>query len=292
VNGRKLYRDSVKAFREYMPVTYSSRNGIYRTMRWGKNLELFFLDERSFRDAGADDEGTCDNPPGSGERDFAPTAPQRIRNLFSALLPSLATPPPPGCLERIRDPQRDYLGDRQYRAFTRAVKASDATFKVVMNELPIQQYYVDPYDRWEGYEAERLRLIEYLRDNAENVVFLTADVHANLVNDVRLKTLEEGGPVNSGITEITTGPSGTDTFEDDINDETGNEQTGDLANDLFLRKQPPDGPGIRCSNLETDSYGQVSVTRNKLTVRLIDETGKPVRDPDGKVCGPYTIEKE
>ena len=28
-----------------------------------------------------------------------------------------------------------------------------------MNELPIQQFYVDPYDRWEGYAAERTRLI-------------------------------------------------------------------------------------------------------------------------------------
>ena len=24
-----------------------------------------------------------------------------------------------------------------------------------MNELPIQQFYANPYDRWEGYEAER-----------------------------------------------------------------------------------------------------------------------------------------
>ena len=198
VDGRKLYADGVKAFREYMPVTYSKSRGIYRSFRWGKNLEVFFLDERSFRDAGADDNGTCDNPPGSGNRDLAPTAPQRIRTAFAAVVPQLASPPPPGCLERINDPSRDYLGAAQFNRFTQAVKRSKATFKVVMNELPIQQFYVDPYDRWEGYAAERQRLIEFLRDNVRNVVFLTADVHANLVNDVRLRTLEDGGPSTAG----------------------------------------------------------------------------------------------
>jgi alkaline phosphatase D len=289
VDGRKLYRDGVKAFREYMPVTYSRRDGIYRSVRWGRNLELFFLDERSFRDAGADDGGTCDSPAGSGRRDLAPTAPQERRSQFAALAPSLAVPPPPACLARIADPNRTLLGKRQYDDFTRAIRRSTATFKVIMNELPIQQYYVDPYDRWEGYAAERERLITFLRGSVKNVVFLTADVHANLVNDVRLRTLEPGGPVNSGITEITTGPSGTDSFRDDLNDELGIPQGADLANNLFLRRPPPEGPGIRCANIDTDSYGQVKVTRRALTVTLRDESGKRVLDPDGKPCGPYRI---
>src|SRR4051794_10255831 len=84
VDGHKLYRDSVKAFREYMPVTYSKSRGIYRSFRWGHNLEVFFLDERSFRDPGADDNGTCDNPAGSGQRDYAPTVPQRLRSTVAA----------------------------------------------------------------------------------------------------------------------------------------------------------------------------------------------------------------
>jgi alkaline phosphatase D len=289
VDGRKLYRDGVKAFREYMPVTYTQSRGIYRSFRWGRNLEVFFLDERSFRDAGADDGGTCDNPQGSGQRDYAPTAPQRTRATFAAIVPQFTQPPPPGCLERINDPNRHYLGTAQFNRFTQAVKRSKATFKVVMNELPIQQYYIDPYDRWEGYAAERTRLIEFLRDNVKNVVFLTADVHANLVNDVRLKTLEDGGPVNSGILEVTSGPSGTDSFRDDINDDTGNPQVADLANTFFLRQQPPNGPGIQCSNLDVFSYGQVTVTSSRLTIQLKDAAGKTVTDPDGKPCGPYVV---
>ena len=291
VDGRKLFSAGVKAFREYMPVTYTKSRGIYRSFRWGKNLEVFFLDERSFRDPGADDNGTCDNPPGSGNRDFAPTAPQRTRATFAGVVPQFLNPPPPGCLERINDPNRHYLGTAQFNRFTQAVKRSKATFKVVMNELPIQQFYIDPYDRWEGYAAERQRLITFLRDNVKNVVFLTTDVHANLVNDVRLKTLEDGGPVNSGILEVTSGPAGTDTFKKDIGDDTGNPAVGDLANTFFLRRQPPDGPGISCSNLDVFSYGQATVTSKKLTIQLKDSGGKTVTDPDGKPCGPYVVTK-
>ena len=292
VDGGKLFRDGVKAFREYMPVTYSKSRGIYRSFRWGRNLEVFFLDERSFRDPGADDNGTCDNPQGSGNRDFAPTAPQGTRATFAAVVPQFTMPPPPACLARIDDPNRHYLGTSQYDRFTHAIKRSKATFKVVMNELPIQQFYIDPYDRWEGYAAERQRLITFLRDNVKNVVFLTTDVHANLVNDVRLKTLEDGGPVNSGILEVTTGPAGTDTFRTDINDDTGNPSVGDLANTFFLRRPPPDGPGIQCSNLDVFSYGQATVTSSKLTIALKDANGKTVTDPDGKPCGPYVVNRK
>ena len=289
VDGHKLYRDGVKAFREYMPVRYSKADGIYRSVRWGRNLELFFLDERSFRSAGADDAGVCDNPAGSGQRDLAPTAPQRTRALFAFLVPSLATPPPPACVARINDPNRTYLGKRQLARFTSAIKRSKATFKVVVNELPIQQFYADPYDRWEGYEPERQKVVTFLRDNVKNVVFLATDVHANLVNDVRLKTLEDGGPVDSGILEVTTGPSGTDTFKSDLNDEAGNPQAGDLVNAAFFTKPPPNGPGIRCSQLDTFSYGEVTVTGKRLSIALKDLKGGTVKGADGKNCGPYVV---
>ena len=41
INGRLLYRRGVKAFKDYAPVTYSRARGIYRTFRWGRNVELF-----------------------------------------------------------------------------------------------------------------------------------------------------------------------------------------------------------------------------------------------------------
>ena len=34
---------------------------------------------------------------------------------------------------------------------------------MIINEVPIQQYYALPYDRWEGYAAERRKLLTFLR---------------------------------------------------------------------------------------------------------------------------------
>ena len=55
------------------------------------------------------------------------------------------------------------LGKRQQlQKFKRDIKRSTATFKVIFNEVPIQQYYALPYDRWEGYAAERQELLNFL----------------------------------------------------------------------------------------------------------------------------------
>ncbi len=294
VSGEKLYKNGVKAFRAYNPITYSARNGIYRTFRWGKNLQVFFLDERSFRSAKADYGGQCDNPPGSGSPDLAPTAPTASRDLFSLIAPSLAAPPPAACVAAINDPNRTMLGSRQLATFEKAVKSSTATFKVVMNEVPIQQYYALPYDRWEGYAAERTQLLTYLRDNVKNVVFLTTDVHANMVNDARLQTLEAGGPVDTGITEVTTGPVATKTYAGEIGDAVGSPTAATSIRAFFFNSLPPTGVGMSCSGLDEFSYAQVSVRRTALTVDLKNIEGKPVlntadRNKPGEPCAPIVI---
>jgi alkaline phosphatase D len=289
-NGSKLYRDGVRAFTDYSPVSWSSRNGLYRKFRWGKNLEVFFLDERSFRDAKASAGGTCDNPPGSGQPDLAPTAPQSTRNVFGLLVPSLKNPAPPACVARINDPSRSFLGTRQLAAFKRDVQRSSATFKVIMNETPIQQFYALPYDRWEGYEAERQDLLGFLKANVKNAVFLTTDTHANFINDARLKTLEEGGPVESGITEVVTGPVATKNFGQEIDDATGQPGSGAAIRNLFFKPQPPNGIGMRCAVIDQFSYGQVKVTRNRLTITPKDAAGRPLKEPEGNPCGPVVID--
>jgi alkaline phosphatase D len=292
-DGEQLYKNGVKAFRNYNPITYSAQNGIYRTFRWGKNLQLFFLDERSFRSAKADYGGACDNPPGSGSPDLAPTAPLATRTLFSAIVPALKTPPPAACLAAINDPNRTMLGQRQRETFEKAVKDSSATFKVVINEVPIQQFYALPYDRWEGYAAERTQLLNFLK-GIKNVVFLTTDVHANMANDARLQTLEPGGPVNTGITEVTTGPIATKTFAGEINGAVGSPAAAGQIRTLFFNAPPPTGVGMQCSGLDQFSYAQVSVGRSLLTVELKDIEGNPVqntadRTKPAEPCPPIAI---
>ena len=287
VRGSSIYPAGVAAFRHYQPVTYTSRDGIYRSFRWGRNLEIFMLDQRSFRSAkaGSPSVQTCNNPQ-TGRPDLAPTAPQSKRNLFAFIVPSLAQPVRPECLAAIRSPNRTMLGARQFQRFTNAIARSTARWKVIMNEVPIQQFFYLPFDRWEGYEFERQRLLNFLRNRVKNVVFLTTDVHASFVNDARFATFpEEGGPRNSGILDVTTGPVATMTQGRELNNVVGqNRDTGnadDLVHDSFLRPQPPNGVGMRCAAMNTFSYGQVTVTATRLRLQLKNLNRQPVRDDVG-----------
>ena len=286
MSGRTLYRRGAQAFRDYAPVSWSGRNGLYRTVRWGRNLQLFFLDERSFRSANADANHVCDNPQ-TGSPDVAPTAPQRTRNLFAVVTPSLAQPVSQQCLDTIRSPSRTFLGQRQLARFLRDVKSSNARFKVIMNEMPIQQYYVLPYDRWEGYEAERQEILRELQ-SVKNVVFLTTDVHATLVNDARFQTLEDGGARNSGITDVTVGPVATANFGLEIDQTTGQPGSGALVDTAFFTPPPPDGIGMQCSILDQFSYGQVTVTGSRLTITPKGIDGRPQQD-GANPCGPFVF---
>jgi alkaline phosphatase D len=278
-HGEAIYAAGRRAFVDYAPVAVPGRLGLYRTFRWGRHLELFFLDERSFRSAKADD--VC-----SG--DLAPTAPQSVRDAFASLAPGLRNPVPAGCLDALNDPGRTMLGAAQYAAFTRAIRASTATWKVIVNEVPIQQYYALPYDRWEGYASERERLLRFLQANVTNVVFLTTDTHGNLVNEVRYRTLG-AAPESSGIWEVVTGPVATNTFAKEIDGFLGSNGAGTAIGALFFKPQPPNGMGMRCAALDTYSYAQVTVTRRRLTVALKDAKGRPVREAVGYACPPLVL---
>ena len=286
LNGGTLYNRGARAFRDYAPVRWTRTNGLYRTVRWGRNLELFFLDERSFRSANADANGVCNNP-STGRPDVAPTAPQSTRNLFAIVDPSLAQPVSQACLDAIRSPNRTFLGQRQLARFLSDVKSSTARFKVIMNEMPIQQYYVLPYDRWEGFEAERQQMLRELQ-GVKNVIFLSTDVHATLVNDARFQTLESGGAQNSGILDVAVGPVATANFGLEIDQTTGQPGSGAAVDVAFFTPPPPGGVGMQCSIVDQFSYGQVTVTGSRLTVTPKGIDGNPQQDSSSP-CGPVVL---
>jgi phosphodiesterase/alkaline phosphatase D-like protein len=286
--GSEIYDAGVQAFRDYMPVTFSPSKGIYRTFRWGRNLEVFFLDERSFRSAKADSGHVCDNPD-TGQPDLVPALPQRLRDFFGAIEPSLKRPIPPACLALLNDPSRTMLGADQLARFERAVSRSKATWKVIVNEVPIQQFYALPYDRWEGYEAERLKLVHFLQANVKNTVFLTTDHHANLANTVKYTTLEDSGVSDSGIWDFATGPVATRTFAKEIDEALGKPGTANLVRGAFFKPQPPNGIGMRCAAIDVYSYAEVKVDSKHFRIAFKDLNGRPVKEPDGRSCGPYTL---
>jgi phosphodiesterase/alkaline phosphatase D-like protein len=182
------------------------------------------------------------------------------------------------------------LGRTQLRAFENAVSRSKATWKIIMNEVPIQALYWDPYDRWEGYAAERRALLTYLKAKVRNLAFLTTDFHANMVNDVKLTTLPEEGPsVDTGFVDVVTGPVALKTFAVDTDLKTGTPGASQYIYS-FLKAPPPLGLGLRCVSLDTYSYAQVSATSKALTIALKDDKGRPIKEtPTGPACLPFTI---
>jgi len=298
-NGRPLYDRGVKAFRDFEPVTFSQDRGIYRTVRWGKNLQVFFLDERSFRSGKASANHVCDNPD-TGQPDLAPTAPQSTRNTFSAVVPSLAEPVSQACKDKINSRNRSFLGGAQVNRFLANVENSTAKWKVVMNETPIQQFYALPYDRWEGYAVERVRVLRALQTaNVNHLVFLTTDTHAGLANVVRYRTLQNDVapsnapttvPSNTPYHDFVIGPVGTRPFWQEIDMATGGSGNGKLISNAFFKPPPPNGMGMACAQGGANSYAEVTVTGTSLRIAYKDENGNTLLDSDGSTpCGPYVL---
>ena len=278
-HGAEIYDAGRQAFLEYAPATYRPATGLYRSFRWGRHLEVFFLDGRSFR--GAKVNTTCGG-------DLAPTAPTAARQAFAALAPSLARPVPQACLDAIASPERTLLGAAQLAAFTRAIRASTATFKVVVNPVPMMQLFVLPYDRWEGYAAERARVLEVLQ-GVRNAVVLTTDTHAHLIGEIRTQTFGASGPVGTGIFEVIAGPVATNTYAKEIDAFLGSPGSGAVVSGAFFKPQPPAGLGLRCAQTDAYGYAQVTVTGSTLTVQPKTARGGRVIDVNGVPCAPLVV---
>jgi hypothetical protein len=266
------YAAGRQAFLEYWPIRETgllsdpscAGDPLYRTFKWGADVEVFVLDERSCRSADAS------AAPCSG--DLAPTLPPTMRTEFpfSVFLPPS---PPAGCLASVNDVTRTVLGPVQKAAFKSDLLNSTAKFKFVINEFPIQQFYVLPFDRWEGYGGERAELLNFIRtNNIENVAFLTTDTHANLVTQVSVDRYTNPTPV---ATELVTGPIATNPFEPEVFD-FGGQFAVDAVNKVM------DIPWLDCRDLNVFSYGLIDVDvsggpgNETAAVNLLDDTSASV----------------
>ncbi len=266
------YAAGRRAFFEYMPISDSylaivpsdgsppagcAGNPVFKKFNRGSDVDIFIPDERSCRSASVEVE--C-------QGDLGPTLPSSVRPSFG-LPPS----PPPGCLEAINDPGRTMLGTMQKQRLKNALRTSDAQFKFVISELAFQQFYALPYDRWEGYAAERAEILNFIRDNnIENVIFLTTDNHANIVNEVFIDRFTDPEPIAQ---ELIAGPIATFTLEDEILAGYGPDLLMAFHGILNL-------VDVDCRNLDTFAYGMVDVEggAGTATIELKDANGATLHD--------------
>lgn len=257
--------------------TVAGKLGLFRRTRWGRNLDLFVLDERSFRSPSA--RSAC---PAVGGADQAPTMPDVARGTSG--IPSLANPVAAGCRDTIDDPSRRLLGAAQYDALLDALKKSATRFRVIVSPVPLGQYYVEPYDRAEGFGNERRRLLDALRDptnGLKNVVVLAGAAGGTLSGELRLQTLEAGGAIGTGVREIATGTGAVGLL---------GARPNAAQWKLILHGALPTGVGLGCTALSTTAYLRVTVAANALTVTLRDAKRRPlVDDASGQPCTSITV---
>ncbi|MCH8149578.1 MAG: alkaline phosphatase family protein [Planctomycetes bacterium] len=82
------------------------------------------------------------------------------------------------------------LGDRQMKALLAWLLAPTNNIKFVVSSVPL---FPDgrsrSKDKWSGFEAQRLKLLDFIRDHAiKRVVFLSGDVHCSMTSELACST--------------------------------------------------------------------------------------------------------
>ncbi len=192
INDSALYETGMKVFQEYNPIRdefygsssdsrTSGERKLYRYRTFGKDASLIVLDNRSFRDAPV--------PEVTNFNDLA-----QVQAFLAGSF----------------NPNRTMLGKTQLADLKRDLldaKNQGITWKFVMVPEPIQNLGLAfASDRFDGYAAERSEILNFINQNQiDNVVFVAADIHGTVVNNLTYQTSPTGPQIPTTAFEISTG---------------------------------------------------------------------------------------
>jgi glycerophosphoryl diester phosphodiesterase len=202
INETQLYKNGLQAFHEFNPIrtlTYDTpgqsrthgKPKLYRAQTYGSDAALLLLDARSFRDRELDPAASA-------------TDPVQVAAFLSR---SFDIDP----VTRQPLPRRTMLGAAQLadlKADLATAQQAGVTWKFIIVPEPIQNLGVTgAADRFEGYAAERTELLKHIADQRiENVVFIAADIHGTLVNNLTYQAAPGQPQIPTSAFEVTTGP--------------------------------------------------------------------------------------
>jgi alkaline phosphatase D len=241
-----------QAFRDWMPIREDGVDPmrLYRSFKWGDVAEFFLTDDRLYR---------------------SPQAYITEPACLSAGEPAVLPPAGP-CTDEINDPGRTYLGAAQKAWLKAGLAASTATWKFVMNGPLITPLLFLPYDRWDGYVAERNEMLEFFRnpdgnvmtdDHITNVIFLSTDIHAAIYNPV----VANPGPAGGSIQEIVAGAIGMDPIYREL----------PPAILPFVSGLPGLFPSIEFFDIDRRNYVLADVSTTQATFTYRDNTGSVLK---------------
>jgi 3-phytase/alkaline phosphatase D len=188
INETERYKAGLQAFQEYMPIEdhrygntgdprTAQKPKLFRSRTYGNAAAVIVLDNRSFRD-----------------QELVPA--------------NLANPADVGrFLVQSFDPSRTMLGAAQLDDLKRELLRAQqrgVVWKFVLTPEPIQNLGVlIAEDRFEGYAAERTQILKFINDqHIDNVVFVTADIHGTLVNNLTYQMGPFQPQIQTGTFEI------------------------------------------------------------------------------------------
>ncbi len=191
-NDSAVYENGLQAFQEYNPISdqfygatgdssTAEERKLYRYNTFGSDAATFVLDARSFRDPGLTDVANIGD------------ATQVTKFLTDSF-----------------NPNRTMLGKVQLDDLKRDLiqaQKDGITWKFIMLSQPIQNLGVAiAADRYEGYAAERTEILKFINDSKiSNAVFVTADFHGTLVNNLTYQLAPGQAQIPTRAFEIITG---------------------------------------------------------------------------------------
>ena len=211
INDTQLYENGLQAFQEYNPLrdefygntgderTEGERK-LYRNNTYGSDAAVITLDNRSFRDKALDnpDSTTLAIELASGVDQTTAFS----NFVFNEVIPFETA---------AFDPTRTMLGQTQLEDLKQDLLKAEQdgiTWKFVMVPEPMQALgpLLGPSDRFDGYLNERTEILKFVEDNdIDNVVFIAADIHGTLVNNLTYQEQPGGPQIATSAFEVTTG---------------------------------------------------------------------------------------
>ena len=226
-----------QAWFEYQPadVTFDASAAspndikIFRTLRYGKHVELFMTDQRSYRSDHVIPEGAAGSGKPAGAPDYLTYSTafklQQYSELGSRNFVRKAGKDAAGHdvgfdpIEALVKPAM--LGSEQKQWFLDAIKGSTATWKVWANEVQLLQMTLDlsPFkipalfsgiyyftvDQWDGYRTERKEILDQIKD-VKNLLVVTGDIHAFYAGELHVD-FDNPGPTPIGVEYVCAGIS-------------------------------------------------------------------------------------
>lgn len=177
-----------QAFFEFQPAdvvydenaSYPNDIRIYRSLRYGRHVDLLLIDGRLYRDDHLIPEGPVDLDVGK----FSANSSLGSRNFVLK----------PGFDEREATATPSLLGAEQKAWLLEALSSSGATWKILGSDVQFSQMLVDlrgfellpeqfknlfyfSVDQWDGYRSERAEVLRTVA-GLDNVVAIAGDIHA------------------------------------------------------------------------------------------------------------------